>query len=77
MALGALLVQGYPTGVATYVSAAEGGPLREALDAAIGVSGVAMGVPPRFDRGSELTGCPAVLLRRSRTAGRSLMCVFD
>jgi hypothetical protein len=47
MGTGAFLVQGYPTGAAAYVSAAEGGPLREALDAAFGDGGVPMDAPPR------------------------------
>lgn len=43
---GAFLVQGYPTGVAVYVSAEHGWALRQALDAAFGGAGVAMDIPP-------------------------------
>jgi hypothetical protein len=46
MATGAFLVQGYPTGVAAYISAEDGRALRDALDAAFGGVGLHMNVPP-------------------------------
>jgi hypothetical protein len=43
---GTFLVQGYPTGVSAYVSAAEGRTLGEVLDAAFSDVGTTMNVPP-------------------------------
>ena len=42
----ALMIQGYPSGPAAYVSAEDGRALREALDAAFGGAGWVMDVPP-------------------------------
>jgi len=43
---GAFVVQGYPSGVAAYVSAEDGTVLRQALDAAFESSGSVLDIPP-------------------------------
>lgn len=43
---GAFVVQGYPTGVAAYVSGIDSQALRQVLDAAFSESGFLMHIPP-------------------------------